>query len=121
MLNSALRAGITVLALAAASAPAAMAQPGGRPPVRHPVQVLACPASIQVRMTPTSPIGGGWDYGKGAFAVTLDPVNHPRVEMGTLICYYQGLKQIGAFVISQPQGARHCTVRPDNKGFDCTL
>jgi hypothetical protein len=118
-----LRAGLGALAAALVSLPAAPAAFAQSPPV-HPtppprVQLVTCAASIQVTMNPTGSISP-WTYGKGPFAVTLDPVNHPRVEGGQLICYYQALKQIGAFVIYQPVGARHCAVRPDNKGFDCT-
>jgi hypothetical protein len=114
-----LGAGLAALAavlLSVPAAPAAFARPEATVVPR--IQLVTCPASIQVRMDPTGPVAP-WTYGKAPFAVTLDPVNHPRVEGGQLICYYQALKQIGAFVISQPVGARHCAVRPDNKGFNC--
>jgi hypothetical protein len=122
MSTSSLRAGLAALATALLSlpaAPAAFAQPSTvpHPPLR--VTVVTCPATISVRMDPTGSVAP-WTYGKGPFSVTLDTVNHPRVEGGQLICYYQALKQIGAFVIYQPVGARHCVVRNDNKGFDCT-
>jgi hypothetical protein len=35
-------------------------------------------------------------------------------------CYYRLLNQPAAFVIYQGEGARHCVVRADKKGFDCT-
>ncbi|MEW6596701.1 MAG: hypothetical protein AB1429_04295 [Pseudomonadota bacterium] len=80
---------------------------------------VPCPAQVQVTMNPTGSLAP-WTYNKSPFFVTLDPLNKPRVEQNTLICYYKLLNQPAAFVIFQPQGPRHCTVNPTQNGFVCT-
>jgi len=99
------------------SASGALAQ--GMAPKRE--MYITCPPTVKVRMTPVpNPLPGGWSANESAFDVTLDPLNLPRVESNTLICYYRLLNQPAAFVIYQGENGRSCVVSPDHKGFVCT-
>jgi len=81
---------------------------------------IPCPDPIRVKMTPIpDPLPGGWAPSENPFNVTLDPLNLPRVERNTLICYYRALNQPAAFGIYQGTGGRKCVVSANHKGFDC--
>ena len=82
------------------------------------VQTVLCPEHVSVVLQPTSP-AGGWKTNKSPVALSPDSKNLPRVESNTLICYYAMPDGYNAFTYFQAEGARKCTVRPDNKGFEC--
>ena len=81
-------------------------------------QTVLCPTHVSVVLNPTAP-AAGWKTNNAPVTLSPDAKNLPRVESGTLICYYAMPDGYNAFVYSQPTGSRSCTVRPDNTGFEC--
>jgi hypothetical protein len=106
-------AGLAGLGLTQAS----QAQP--HPPMRPaPSMRIPCPDPAIIKMTPMNT--PDWSTNTAPVQLHIDPLNAPRVESNTLICYYALGNQPGAFVLFRPQGPRACTVEPDMKGFICT-
>ena len=81
-------------------------------------QTVLCPTHVSVVLNPTAP-AAGWKTNPAPVALSPDAKNLPRVESGTLICYYAMPDGYNAFTYFQPTGSRSCTVRPDHTGFEC--
>ena len=82
------------------------------------MQTVMCPTHVSVVLHPTVP-AAGWSTNNAPVALSPDAKNLPRVESGTLNCYYAMPDGYNAFVYFQAVGSRICTVRADKMGFDC--
>ena len=80
-------------------------------------KTVLCPTHVSVVLNPTAP-AAGWKTNSAPVTLSPDKKNLPRIESGTLICYYAMPDGYNAFTYFQPT-SRICTVRPDYTGFEC--
>ena len=109
--------GLALIAATAFSiqASGASAQPGANRPAQS--MNIHCPNPATVKMTPVG--AAGWQTNTAPVSLKLDPLNPPRVESNTLICYYALGNQPGAFVLFRSQAGHPCSATSDHTGFVC--
>ena len=79
---------------------------------------VLCPNPAALRMVPVGT--PAWSTNPAPVHVTLDPLNPPRVESNTMICYYALGNQPGSYVLFRPTNGMPCHATSDQKGFVCT-
>jgi hypothetical protein len=93
------------------------AQPGPGANRPRPAMNIRCPNPTTVSMAPVG--APGWSTNTTPVHLALDPLNPPRAESNTLICYYALGNQPGAFVLFRSANGQSCSATSDHKGFVC--